>query len=99
MTYAGVASVFRALSDETRLEVLSLLADGEKCACVLLQKVRVSQPTLSHHMRILTDSGIVTTRRQGRWTYYSISAAGSARAMELLRQLTAAKEDGREGVG
>jgi len=82
------ARIFKAFCDETRLMVLSLLQSGEKCACVLLAKVHVGQSTLSHHMKILVDSGIVIARKEGKWTYYSISAAGSAQAIELLRELT-----------
>ena len=51
--------VFRAFSDERRLRVLELLAEGEKCACVLLEELEISQPTLSYHMKILRRSGIV----------------------------------------
>jgi len=82
------ARVFKAFCDETRLMALSLLQSGEKCACVLLERVSVSQPTLSHHMRILVESGIVSARKQGKWTYYSISAEGSEYAARLLRELT-----------
>jgi ArsR family transcriptional regulator len=71
--------------------VLSLLQSGEKCACVLLGNVHVSQPTLSHHMKVLIDSGIVCARKEGKWTYYSISAAESEGAAELLRELTTVK--------
>jgi ArsR family transcriptional regulator len=87
------AKVFKALCDETRLTVLSHLRNGEKCACVLLERVWVSQPTLSHHMRILVDSGIVTARKEGKWMYYSISEAGSEAAASLLRELTAVTVD------
>ena len=87
------AKIFKAFCDETRLAVLSLLQNGEKCACVLLERVSVSQPTLSHHMRILVDSGIVVARKKGKWTYYSISASGSEKAAELLRKLTAVTID------
>ena len=82
------AQIFKAFCDETRLMILSLLRNGEKCACVLLNQVSVSQPTLSHHMKVLVDSGIVSARRDGRWTHYSISAAGSENAVRLLRELT-----------
>ena len=82
------AKVFKAFCDETRLMVLSLLLNGEKCACVLLERVDVSQPTLSHHMKILVDSGVVSARKEGKWTYYSISASGSENAVNLLRELT-----------
>ena len=82
------ANIFKAFCDETRLIVLSLLQNGEKCACVLLERVSVSQPTLSHHMKILVDSGIVAARKEGKWTYYSINVEGSENAARLLRELT-----------
>ena len=85
------AKIFKAFCDETRLMALSLLQSGEKCACVLLDKVNVGQSTLSHHMKILVDSGVVSARKDGKWTYYSISAAGSENASKLLRKLTAVK--------
>jgi len=82
------ATVFKAFCDETRLLALSLLQSGEKCACELLEEVNVSQPTLSHHMKILVESGIVVSRKEGRWMYYAISPAGSEKAMKLLKELT-----------
>ena len=87
------AKVFKAFCDETRLMALSLLQSGEKCACVLLEKVSVEQPTLSYHMKILVDSGVVIARKEGKWTYYSISASGSEHAAKLLRELTEVTED------
>ena len=84
------ATVFKAFCDETRLKVLSLLQDGEKCACVLLEKVGVGQSTLSHHMKILVKSGVVIARKEGKWTHYSISTTGSENAALLLRDLTTA---------
>lgn len=83
------ARVFTAFCDENRLTILEMLKSGEKCACVLLEKLEISQPTLSHHMKILCDSGIVSPRKEGKWTYYSISESGSAEALELLKRLTA----------
>jgi ArsR family transcriptional regulator len=76
--------VFRAFSDENRVRVLELLCGGEQCACVLLDDLDISQPTLSHHMRILCESGLVKSRRVGRWHYYSIDAEGCAYAGSLL---------------
>lgn len=86
--YLVNAKVFKAFCDETRLMVLELLQSGEKCACVLLEKVDVGQSTLSHHMKILVESGIVSARKEGKWTYYSISEGGSQYAITLLSQLT-----------
>jgi ArsR family transcriptional regulator len=80
--------VFKAFCDETRLLVLSLLQSGEKCACDLLEQVSVGQSTLSHHMKILVESGVVASRKEGKWMYYSISEAGSEKAILLLKRLT-----------
>ncbi|GHU74142.1 transcriptional regulator [Clostridia bacterium] len=82
------ALLFKALGDETRLHVMELLRGGEKCACVLLKKVDIGQPTLSHHMKILVDSGIVSARKAGKWTYYSINPEVSAQARNLLERIT-----------
>ncbi|MDR2142212.1 MAG: metalloregulator ArsR/SmtB family transcription factor [Deltaproteobacteria bacterium] len=87
-THLNNAKIFKAFCDETRLMVLELLRGGEKCACVLLRKVPVGQSTLSHHMKILVDSGVVSARKQGKWTYYSISETGSQTAARLLGELT-----------
>ncbi len=87
-TYEENVKVFKALCDMNRLKILELLQSGEKCACILLEELSISQSTLSHHMKILCDSGIVTYRREGKWTYYSISTQGSHYAVELLKRLT-----------
>ncbi len=86
--------VFRAFSDERRLRVLELLAQGEQCACVLLEKLDISQPTLSYHMKILCRSGIVKERPIGPWKYYSIDGEGCEYAQRLLQAL----RDGGDGV-
>ncbi len=86
------AKVFKAFCDENRLWILELLQSGEKCACVLLEQLNIGQSTLSHHMKLLVQSGIVSARNQGKWTYYSISAEGAARAVELLKGLTSVQE-------
>jgi ArsR family transcriptional regulator len=87
-THLKNAKIFKAFCDETRLMVLELLRSGEKCACVLLEKVMVGQSTLSHHMKILVESGIVAARKEGKWTYYSISEEGNETAARLLKELT-----------
>lgn len=75
--YAEVAKVFKAFCDENRLQILGLLRSGEKCACKLLDELHIGQSTLSHHMRILCDSGIVRGRKEGKWVHYSIDPAGT----------------------
>ena len=83
-----IAMIFKAFCDENRIRILKLLRSGEKCACKLLEELNISQPTLSHHMKILCDSGIVAGRKEGKWMHYSISPEGAAAAMKYLRALT-----------
>ncbi|HHU62740.1 MAG TPA: winged helix-turn-helix transcriptional regulator [Clostridiales bacterium] len=80
-------SVFKALCDENRLRILNMLQGGEKCACMILEELDIGQSTLSHHMKILCESGIVTGRREGKWMHYSISQEGIEHAKELLDML------------
>ena len=80
--------VFRAFSDERRLQVLELLKQGEQCACDLLRQLGISQPTLSYHMKILCQSGIVNERPVGPWKYYSIDPEGCDYAQKLLQTLS-----------
>ena len=84
--------IFKAFCDETRLTVLELLRSGEKCACVLLEKVDVCQSTLSHHMKVLVESRVVNARESGKWTYYSINEQQGRKAAELLTRLTTVSE-------
>ncbi len=64
---------FKALSDETRLKILEMLTMGELCACKILEKFNFTQPTLSYHMKLLSQAGLVTGRKEGKWTYYSLN--------------------------
>lgn len=82
------AVIFKALCDENRVRILQLLKGGEKCACKLLEEMNITQPTLSHHMKILCDSGIVAGRKEGKWMHYSISQEGANVAADYLRELT-----------
>jgi ArsR family transcriptional regulator len=87
--YEKNAKVFKAFCDENRLMILELLQTGEKCACKLLEDLNIGQSTLSHHMKILCDSGVVNARKEGKWIHYSISPEGSSYAKELLNKITA----------
>jgi len=91
------ARIFKAFCDENRLTILEMLQNGEKCACILLEKLNITQPTLSHHMKILVDSGIVTARKEGKWTHYSISAAGCNEAAAIMKKITTILETRNEG--
>ncbi|MGM9659049.1 MAG: ArsR/SmtB family transcription factor [Faecousia sp.] len=88
-SYRETARVFKAFCDENRLQILELLRSGEKCACKLLDDLQISQPTLSHHMKILCDANLVQGRKEGKWVHYSIDPDGAERAKQLLtEQLT-----------
>jgi ArsR family transcriptional regulator len=87
-TYEDQAKVFKAFCDEKRLQILELLRDGEKCACILVDQLDMAQSSLSYHMKILCESGIVDSRQEGKWTHYKISEKGSSYAVELLKTLT-----------
>lgn len=82
------AKVFKAFCDVNRLQILEQLRSGEKCSCVLLEQLQISQSTLSYHMKILCDSGVVVGRAEGKWTHYGISEQGSQYACALLQKLT-----------
>ena len=82
------ARVFKAFCDPNRLKILDMLRNGEQCAYALLEVLKIGQPTLSHHMKILCDARLVNGRKEGKWTHYSISEKGVEQAKECLRQLT-----------
>ncbi len=72
MQEIDVALICKALSDSNRVRIVKLLSDGEKCGCKLLEALEITQPTLSHHMRILCECGLVNSRKQGKWSHYSL---------------------------
>jgi ArsR family transcriptional regulator len=66
----------KAVADETRLQIVEMLTGGELCACKIQEKFQFTQPTLSYHMKILTDCGLVNGRREGTWMRYTLNKAG-----------------------
>jgi len=94
-----ITVIFKALCDENRISILKLLQNGECCACELLEKMQLSQPTLSHHMKILCDSGIVIGKKQGKWMHYSISPSGTQLAKECFDELTKINENSIDNQG
>lgn len=86
--YKKNIKIFKALCDENRLMILEILQQGEKCAFKLLEEVNIGQSTLSHHMKILCESGIISSRKEGKCTYYCIDKEGSYKAQRLLKELT-----------
>jgi len=66
-------SCFKALSDETRLKILSLLKDGEACVCDIAETLEMTQPNISFHLGILKEAGLLKDRKNGRWMHYSLN--------------------------
>jgi len=91
--YREDVRLMKALADENRLAVLERLKTGEQCACVLLEQLNIAQSTLSHHMKLLCDSGLVDYRREGKWTHYSLSAEGSRLMQDFFARYFPPAED------
>ena len=85
---AAAARGFHALADETRLRIVDLLRDGERCVCDLQDWLGMSQSALSFHLKTMKDAGLLIDRRQGRWVYYRLNAEGLAALEETLSRLT-----------
>ena len=71
--YKGYALMMKALGDESRVKIFDMLTKGELCACKVLEEFNITQPTLSYHMKILCDCGLVNGRRDGIWIKYTIN--------------------------
>lgn len=87
-----VSLMFKALSDEARVNIIYQLMEGEQCACNLLKKQKLTQPTLAYHMQILCKSGLVESQRIGRWTHYALSQKGMAEAQKITQTILHAAE-------
>ncbi|MDQ1138328.1 ArsR family transcriptional regulator [Microbacterium sp. SORGH_AS 1204] len=84
----AVARTFKALGDPTRVRLLSLIAasrDGEACICDLTEPVGLSQPTVSHHMKLLVDAGLATREQRGRWAYFRVVTDALDTAVRALQ--------------
>lgn len=85
--------VFKVLGDPKRAMIVDLLSRGELCACKILERFKISQSTLSHHMKLLCECGLVTSREQGKWTYYSLDTDTVGRVKRFFRGIASGKED------
>lgn len=73
MNAMDAALLCKVLGDSNRLQIVQMLSGQEKCACKLLEHFSITQPTLSHHMKILCECGLVEVRREGKWNHYSLN--------------------------
>lgn len=86
--YSQNVRLFKALTDVNRLMIVDMLSCGELCACKILEKFNITQPTLSHHMKILCDCGLVNGRKEGKWMYYSLNKETVQDFMNFLCAVT-----------
>jgi ArsR family transcriptional regulator len=86
--------LFHALSDETRLEILDHLKEGEQCVCDLTDALKSAQSRLSFHLKVLKEAGLIEDRREGRWIYYSVNREALRELEELVRSLKQAAKSG-----
>jgi len=95
--FARTAALFHALSDEARVEIVAVLLDGEQCVCDLMDVVGAAQSRLSYHLKVLKEAGLVTDRREGRWSYYTLNRDAIVEAESLLARLRPRAKRGRVG--
>jgi ArsR family transcriptional regulator len=89
--YLEYTKVFKALGDPKRAMIADMLSCGELCACMILEKFEMSQSTLSHHMKLLCECGLVKGREQGKWTYYSLVADTISKTKQFFSVITSDK--------
>ena len=91
--YIDVSKMLKAISDPKRLCIVDMLSCGELCACVILESFRITQPTLSHDMKVLTEAGIVLDRREGKNTFYSLNRPALDQMLTSLGTMFQPKAD------
>ena len=91
MTDSQIAEFCKALSDENRVKIIKMLTGGELCACKILEAFNITQPTLSHHMKLLTDCGLVSARKEGKWSYYAINCEKFSEFKTVISDISCAE--------
>lgn len=91
--YEDNAKIIKTLSDPSRLKIIDLLSCGEKCACDILEHFEFTQPTLSHHMKVLVENGIVKCRKEKLWSYYSLNNNSCNKLILFLMNLVTDKDE------
>jgi len=92
-SYADYVFAFKALSDETRLKIIDMLSCGELCACDILEEFSISQSTLSYHMKILSESGLVNANRDGAWMRYTLNLEKANKIISFYSTITSEKKN------
>lgn len=87
MDYLRVSKMMKAIAEPNRLQIVDKISSGEKCACDILDDFNFTQPTLSHHMKVLIDAGFVSARKEGKWHYYSLIPENIVEFQKLTNQI------------
>lgn len=96
MTRKEISIICKAMSDTNRLKIIEMLIQGEKCACNLLEELQVTQPTLSHHMKVLSDCGLVSSYKDGKWHHYSINCKKFKEYKDYIASITCCGTNSKE---
>lgn len=92
MDYLAVSKVMKAISDPNRMKIIDILSCGSQCACDILEHFDITQPSLSHHMKVLEKAGIISVTKKGQWHHYELKEAFVASFMESMLTLFSANE-------
>ena len=87
MDYLKLSKELKAIAEPNRLQILDMISTGEKCACDILDSFEFTQPTLSYHMKVLIEAGIVNSRKEGIWQYYSLVDENIGELKSLMEQI------------
>lgn len=93
LSSAIATQMFKALSDETRLKIVDMVSCAELCACDILEEFELTQPTLSYHMKILTDCSLVKARKDALWTRYTLNTESTNSLKDFLELISAETEE------
>jgi len=93
INYDENSKIIKALSDANRLKIIDILSCGERCACEILDHFGFTQPTLSHHMKVLIECGLVESRKEGLWNYYSLNTSNCNKLILFLMNLVTDTDD------
>lgn len=93
MEESEIAGICKALGDENRVKIIKMLSSGELCACRILEALDITQPTLSHHMKILSDCALVAARKEGKWSYYSVNSGRFSEFKDSISEISRTKAE------
>lgn len=91
--YDKNSRIMKALSDSNRLKIIDILSCGERCACEILEHFDFTQPTLSHHMKVLSECGLVECRKEGTWNHYKLNIINANKLILFLMNIVTETDD------